>query len=176
MNKDQLRDIVITALDKGDIEPVTLVYLFGSRARALSGDSGCSGGTVGPLSDYDFGIVTAFAGDGEESISRGELHRLQSNFARLLNEEVDVVLLNSAPIELQYSVIASGVLIFAASIREKVEYEAHVLGRYGDYLAVLRQQRDEIIQGGRDEARVQRYRKALGATEHLLEQARAAKG
>ncbi|MBS3788146.1 MAG: nucleotidyltransferase domain-containing protein [Candidatus Bipolaricaulota bacterium] len=88
-----------------------------------------------------------------------------------MNSEVDVLQLNNAPIELQHNVITSGVLIFEESTEEKVEYEARVLSRYGDYLPVLRRQRDEIIQVGSDEAIVQRCREALGKTEQLPEQA-----
>ena len=175
-NKDELREIVQTVFNNEDTVDVRLVYLFGSRAKALSGDSTSPDRDLGPLSDYDFGIVTGFKNSEENTIPHTRLFELQSKFARLLDSEVDVLQLNSVPIELQYNVIASGILLFEKSTEEKVEYEARVLNRYGDYLPVLRRQRDEIIQGGSDEARVQRYREALGKTERMLEQARAVKG
>jgi len=175
-NKDELREIVQTVFSNEDTVDVRLVYLFGSRAKALSGESSSHDRDLGPLSDYDFGIVTEFKNEEEATITHARLFKLQSKFARLLDSEVDVLQLNSAPIELQYNVIASGILLFEKSTEEKVEYEARVLSRYGDYLPVLRRQRDEIIQGGSDEARVQRYREAFGKTEQLLEQARTAKG
>ena len=173
--KDELTEIVYTALNKVDTEAVHLVYLFGSRAVALLESLSSSDQAVGPLSDYDFGIVIPFTPRTESSISHSEQFGLQSTFADLLDSQVDIVVLNRAPIELQYNVIVSGVLLFEVSIEHKVEYEARVLSRYGDYLPVLRRQRAEIIQGGSDEARVQRYRKALGKTEQLLEQARTSK-
>lgn len=174
-DKDELTDIVQTVLSNEDTLGINLVYLFGSRAKALTGDSPSPNRDVGPLSDYDFGVVAKFKASEENKIPHSRLFKLQSKFARLLNSEVDLLQLNSAPIELQYNVIASGVLLFETNIELKVEYEARVLSRYGDYLPVLRRQREEIIQGGSDEARVQRYRKALGKTEQLFEQARTSK-
>ena len=173
---DELRKIVQTVLSNEDTVDVCLVYIFGSRAKALSGESASPDRDLGALSDYDFGIVTGFKKSEENKIPYARLFKLQSKFARLLNSEVDVLQLNRAPIELQYNVIASGILLFKGNVEDKVEYEARVLSRYGDYLPVLRRQRDEIIQGGSDEARVQRYREALGKIEQLLEQARTAKG
>jgi hypothetical protein len=58
---------------------------------------------------------------------------------------VDLVLLNQAPIELAYRVIAQGKWVYEESRAVRVEYEAYVLGRYGDYLPVLRKQREQIL-------------------------------
>ena len=55
-------------------------------------------------------------------------------------------------------------------VATRVEYEAHVLSRYGDYLPVLRAQRDDILQRDKHAHRVQRYRAALGRTERTLGQ------
>lgn len=170
-----LREIVQTVLSTEGEVNVSLVYLFGSRAKVLAKDSPSPGKDVGPLSDYDFGIVTPFSPKRKTAVSRPQLFRLQSKLARQLESEVDVVLLNGAPIELQYNVIATGLVLFEESIAARVEYESWVLSRYGDYLPVLRRQREDIIQGGSDETRVQRYREALGKTEQLLEQTRTAK-
>jgi uncharacterized protein len=87
---------------------------------------------------------------------------------------VDVVWLPKAPIELQYAIIAQGVCLYRRTLAEKVEYAAYVMGRYGDYLPVLRAQRTAILQEGRREKRIQWYRTALGRTERTLEQIRAA--
>ena len=78
-----------------------------------------------------------------------------------------------APIELQYAIIAQGVLLYRQNLAIKVEYEAYVMGRYGDYLPVLRAQRAAILQEGRRVNRIQWYRTALGRTERTLEQIRA---
>ena len=51
------------------------------------------------------------------------------------------------------------------------DFEADALIRYFGLLPMLRQQRREIVQRrGRHKRAVQRYRAALGQTEHLLRQ------
>lgn len=131
---------------------VSLAYLFGSRA----------GGAIGPLSDYDLGVLVERPSD--------ELrHRLSHNVCRALDtDRVDLVLLNKAPVELAYAIIAQGRLLYQRSLAARVEFEARVLSRYGDYVPILRRQRQDILQGGRHETRVHRYREALGRTERTL--------
>lgn len=130
---------------------VRLVYLFGSRM----------GGEVGPMSDIDLAAVL----DWDASIPhlRDELaHR----FAEALDDgPIDLIVLNQAPIELAYAVIAEGTALYQRSLAERVEYEADVLSRYGDYLPVLRAQRQDVVNGAGDERRVQRYREAFRRTQ-----------
>jgi hypothetical protein len=60
--------------------------------------------------------------------------------------------------------------------RDGVEYEAHVMSVYGDYLPVLRAQREEILRGGERGTGIQRYRKALGRTRRALDEIRSTRG
>lgn len=139
---------------------ILLAYLFGSRVR----------GKIGPLSDFDFAIL----------LERGsQNHVLQAQLHHDLNVlvatyRVDVVWLPWAPIELQHAILAEGICFFKKDLAVKVEYEAYVMGRYGDYLPVLRAQKAAIMQEGRREKRIQWYRAALNRTERTLEQIRAA--
>jgi uncharacterized protein len=122
-------------------------------------------GFVGPRSDYDFGVLTDRLGNRRQicgSISSALIHMLEA-------ERIDVVLLNNVPVEMAYSIIAQGELIYQCDASTRVEYEARVMGLYGDYLPVLRMQRDDIIsRGGEYDSRVQRYRTALRRTERTL--------
>jgi hypothetical protein len=86
---------------------------------------------------------------------------------------VDLVVLNKAPIELRYAVIASGIVAYEVNLETRVEYEALTLSMYGDFLHVLRNQREELLKEGNNETGIQRYRAALGKTERLLEEIRA---
>lgn len=131
-----------------------LVYLFGSQVS----------GEAGPCSDVDLGVL--LARDASLTRLRGELAHLL--FASLGGPSVDVVILNQAPVELAYAVIAQGIVLYEGSRAERVEYEADVMGRYGDYLPFLRAQRQAILEGAGDERRVQRYREALGRTQRAL--------
>lgn len=173
--KVQLEKLAVEIFCQEGDESVVLVYLFGSRVEYLTRTRSQSS-AIGPLSDYDFGIFIPYASEKASEFGFNEKFKLQSQLADALDAEVDLVILNRAPIEFQYNVITFGVLLFERSVEERVEYESKVLSRYGDYLPVLRQQKEDIIRGGSDEARVQRYRKALGKTERVLEQARASQG
>ena len=170
--KKKLKNILANILSENIYKDVILAYLFGSRAEKLSDDSSLND-SIGPLSDYDFGIVVPHQVKEKGGFPRAKKFKLQSRLSGLLDSEVDLVLLNEAPIELQYNVISSAILLFERAVKYRVEYEAGVLGRYGDYLPVLRQQRKDIIDGGSNEARVHRYREALREAEGLFKQIRA---
>lgn len=142
-------------------QQIILGYLFGSRAQAQAGQ----------LSDYDIAILVA--GHMEPS-SR---HRLAHELACLLDvERVDLVILNRAPIELQYNVVAEGQLLYQRDLASRVEFEADTLSRYADFLPVLRQQHREIIEGGDNERGIRRYRAALRKTQRVLAEIRATAG
>ena len=135
---------------------VALVYLFGSVASE----------NQGPLSDIDVAVLARPVQDGlsAERQSR-QAHELSSV---LKADRIDLVSLNDAPVELAYHIIAEGKLVYCESAEAKVAYEAYVLGRYGDYLPVLRSQREQIMHPVAHDNRVQRYRKALRRTERTL--------
>jgi predicted nucleotidyltransferase len=152
MNIDLIQDKVLNVV--AAFSEISLVYLFGSQVT----------GNIGPLSDIDLGVVVDHA-----AMSMELQARLAHEFGRSLGtDRIDVVLLNRAPVELVFSVIAQGVLLYERSLAEKVEYEATVMSRYYDYLPILRAQREDILRGDPDGKRVQRYREALERTERTL--------
>ena len=161
---DRLRNSINTVADEVAID---MVYLFGSRAESHARRE-CmpDAARIGPLSDYDLGILL-------HRTPPTDMAHLKAHFAAemtalLGTDLVDVVILNEAPIELAYAVIAQGQILYERSVTIRVEYEAYVLGLYGDYLPVLREQRAQILEGGDYAERVQRYRTALGRTRRAL--------
>ena len=137
---------------------ISLVYLFGSQVT----------GATGPMSDYDLAIF-------EDSQGRNASTQIdfQHAFALALKtSRVDVISLHRAPIELAYAIISSGKCLYQRDILTRVEYEARVLSQYGDYLPVLRSQKEQILLGAKDDKRIQRYREALGRTQRTLGEAR----
>jgi predicted nucleotidyltransferase len=136
---------------------IDLAYLFGSQAL----------GTQGPISDYDIAVL--FSKTPLSKATYGLAHQLAD---LLMTDRVDLVVLNAAPIELRYAVIVTGTVIYEVNKAARVEFEADTLGRYGDYLPVLRRQRKEILEEYDNEAGIQRYREALGETQRLLEKIR----
>jgi predicted nucleotidyltransferase len=157
MDKQILTDNISPLLSNYD--GICLAYLFGSQAS----------GKTGPMSDIDLGILFS---------DQVDIQQVSSLIAHLISKElhgksVDIVSLNNAPVELTYAVIAQGFCIFRVSEAERVEFEAQVLSKYGDYLPVLRAMRHDILEGEKHGQRVQRYREALGRTERTLGQIRA---
>jgi predicted nucleotidyltransferase len=158
MNTHLVREKLLSILT--DLKSVSLVYLFGSQIE----------GHVGPMSDYDVGVWVDRDAD-ERQIQARLAHDLRR---ALKTERVDVLILNHAPIELAYAIVAQGQNLYQRDVATRVEYETWVMNRYGDYLPVLRAQRQEILRGDKDAKRVQRYRTALGRTERTLGQIAAA--
>jgi len=137
-----------------DFPEISLVYIFGSQVK----------GQVGPMSDYDLAIL-----DQSRQDDLAIQTQVQHAIIKILNtEKVDVVLLNRAPIELAYHIIAHGKLLYQKDLYTRVEFEAQVLGKYGDYLPTLRSFKQQIIEGDSHGKRVQRYREALRRTERTL--------
>ena len=136
---------------------IKLAYLFGSRADSKEG----------PISDYDIAVLYSKP---QPPKMRHELsHKLA---IVLMTDQVDLMVLNSAPIELRYAIIATGTILYEVSLEARVEYEALTLSMYGDYLPILRRQRQEILEEDNHETGIQRYRAALGKTQRLLEKIR----
>jgi predicted nucleotidyltransferase len=142
------------------IADAELVYLFGSQVD----------GNLGPMSDYDLAVLVSDGADAAQVVAQ-----LGHEAALALGtDRVHVVSLGCAPVELAFAVISQGVVVFQRDVATRVEYEAGVLSRYGDYLPVLRAQRAEILQGDGYARRVRRYRAALGRTERTLGEIAAA--
>ena len=158
---DKFSDIKIKKIFS-DEKNISLAYIFGSQLKSKTG----------PLSDYDFAIFLS------RKPSFQFKYRLKNKLVNILNtEQVDLVILNDAPIELKYNVIATGKIIFQKNSMIRTEFEADTLSRYFDYLPVLRAQKKEVLKfkpkGEKYGDRIQRYRKTLRKTEEMLNKIRA---
>jgi predicted nucleotidyltransferase len=135
---------------------ISLVYLFGSQVT----------GNIGPMSDYDFGILVTRDAD----ITYLRAHIMYEITLVVGSDHVDL----HAPIDLAHAIVAEGVVLYQRDTVTRVEYEAGVMSRYGDYLPVLRSLNADIVRGDRNAKRVQRYRETLRRTERTLGEIRAA--
>ena len=136
---------------------ILLTYIFGSQVT----------GKIGPQSDYDFAVFLS------QKTSFPFKYKLKNKLLNILDsKQVDLVILNDAPIELKYKIIAAGKVIFQKNTIVRTEFEADTLSRYFDYLPVLRAQKKDILKvkskGERHGNRIQRYRATLRKTEEML--------
>ncbi len=141
---------------------ILLTYIFGSQLT----------GKIGPQSDYDFAVFLS------QKTSFPFKYKLKNKLLSILDsKQVDLVILNDAPIELKYKVIATGKVIFQKNSIVRTEFEADTLSQYFDYLPVLRAQKKDILKvkskGERYGDRIQRYRATLRKTEEMLNKIRS---
>jgi len=161
---DDVKKIFAAAAAAAEEEKnILLTYIFGSQVT----------GKTGPLSDYDFAVFLS------QKPPFQFKYKLKNKLLSILNsKQVDLVILNDAPIELKYKIIATGKVIFQKNSIVRTEFEADTLSRYFDYLPVLRAQKADFLKPGKPKGerygdRIQRYRTALRKTEEMLNKIRA---
>ena len=141
------RDEVVRVLaDRLASEPdVNFAYLFGSVAK----------GRTRGASDVDVAVHFAHEGDAEETRTPSDrLDRaleLEARLERAMGRPVQVVVLNDAPLELRYNVLAHGVLITAPDDHARRRFYVDTGWRYYDMAPARelfrRRQRERIREG-----------------------------
>lgn len=107
-------------------DDVVCLYLFGSRAY----------GNAGPLSDIDIALLLK-EGKGcgiyrdKEDFYWGRVNEI------LHTDEVSFVLLNIAPITIQYGVITDSKVLFSRDEEERLSFEESVINLYMDFRPIL---------------------------------------
>jgi len=125
--RDNLPDIVAD-------QQVALAYLFGSSVA----------GYTTSFSDIDVGLLVD---DGLEPADRFALIRhLTLSLSDLLNRSnVDVRIINEAPIIFRGRLVTDGVLLYSRSEVERVDFETQIRQQYYDYLPIHRQLQDAFF-------------------------------
>lgn len=95
-------------------EEIDLSYLFGSSVKV-----------PGALSDIDIAVL----------LNRKQSYRYKYELnhelcVALKRADVDLVILNKAPISLKFNVISEGILVFERDLNLRVEFESRVMGQY----------------------------------------------
>lgn len=140
----QLGDLAQEAAIRENVVPELLgVYVFGSRVQ----------GTARPDSDLDLGVLFR-----QPSYVKDPLHcfaaaqRIGTHIGRALGMETDVLVLNSASLELAYEVITQGVCCYSPDPDARLEREVVLQGMYFDFKPFLTQLRRRYLE--RQEAKV----------------------
>jgi len=104
---------------------VQAIYLFGSRAQ----------GSHGPLSDFDFGILTEKSGHRRGDELYFKLLNLLGEICprNLDNDIIDIVFLRDVGLELRLHVIRYGKVIFDKKPLSRLNFEDQTTLRYCDF-------------------------------------------
>src|SRR6188768_57153 len=121
MDVRQIEVIVNTRL--GADERVAAVYLFGSQAR----------GTPHARSDIDLAMLFVAT---PPATLRGQPFELQAELSALLGEPVDIVVLNTAPVDLVHRILRDGRILLERDRSRRIAFEVQARNRYFDLLPI----------------------------------------
>ncbi len=101
---------------------VSALYSFGSVAeKALK-----------PMSDLDFGILLIKEMDKKQRFYK-HLHLIGLFNDMFMTDEIDLVLMNDAPLRFSYNIIKDGKLLFCRKKNELINFKDHVVKVYLDF-------------------------------------------
>ena len=109
-------------------EGLVAVYLFGSFGR----------GTAQALSDVDLGILYDVV---SPATLVSSATRLEGELEALLGRSVQVVVLNTAPVDLVHRVLRDGELLYESDRSRRIRFEVAARREHLDLLPVLRRYR-----------------------------------
>ena len=107
---------------------IVAVYLFGSFLR----------GETEKGSDVDLAFLLeekAYRSDPVMTMSPA--HLIAAEVGKGFNKETDVIILNSASLEIAYEVITSGKCVYESELDLRLEYEIKIRGMYFDFRPFL---------------------------------------
>ncbi len=112
---------------------VLCVYLFGSFAS----------GKIHQESDVDLAVL--FTNDVPREEYRQRSLQSVDDLSRILDKEVDVVVLNSADSFLKFQILKAGLRIYERQDRKGRDFEARAMMEYFDFLPVRRRLEEAFV-------------------------------
>ena len=98
---------------------IQVAYLYGSRSK----------GNQTTLSDIDIAVLLS---ELPENMLDYHLD-LMDRISKVMGDDVDLVILNTAPPLLRYQVIKHGTVLYSREEKTRVEFEAKATGEYLDF-------------------------------------------
>ncbi|WP_207180779.1 type VII toxin-antitoxin system MntA family adenylyltransferase antitoxin [Anaerocellum diazotrophicum] len=100
---------------------VVAAYFFGSFAM----------GTYTPLSDIDIAILF------DKELSKTIVEELENEILdglmkMLKTDEIDLVILNHAPLSVRYGVLKTGKIVYCSNTEKMVDFQTEVISKYLD--------------------------------------------
>jgi hypothetical protein len=102
---------------------ILAAYLFGSQAKGKSNK----------YSDIDIAVLF------DHTVKEGYMDKqikIMNNLSRVLNKEIDVIVLNKASLFLRYHVLKEGIKIYERCDRNEHNFEAQAIIQYLDFLPI----------------------------------------
>jgi hypothetical protein len=121
-------DRLLADFFNADPRGAAAVYLFGSTAR----------GTARPGSDIDIGVLFVAA---PAATLDAQPYDLEGALERRLGRPVDVIVLNSAPIDLRSRVLRDGQMLFESDRAARIAFEIRTRNEAFDLEPILRRYR-----------------------------------
>lgn len=113
-------------------EKILVAYIFGSRAK----------GSAISKSDYDIAVLLS---ETPQRLLDYYLH-LINKLTEVLGDNVDLIILNTAPPMLKYQVIKNGRAIYIRNERARITFEARAIGEYLDFSRALRRYNECLME------------------------------
>lgn len=113
-------------------EEIIALYIFGSYGTYEQP----------PLSDIDLAILYRSIPKIEEELDFEV--KISEIFER---DDIDIVILNKAPIDIQIEVLSKGEIIYCSDELLLTEFKERVFYQYGDYEPILREFYKDVLKG-----------------------------
>lgn len=115
---------------------ITAAYLFGSLAL----------GQEKPLSDIDIAVLLA------NNMTLSAMQTIEEQLyldltAKLKTEEIDLIVLNRAPMSIRYGVLKSKRRIFCSDKSKTLDFEAETVLKYLDFKPYREEMQREFLKG-----------------------------
>ena len=118
----------------GNDPEIVALYCFGSYA----------GKRVGPLSDVDLAVlIDPQVPQNQYFNKRLSIHALAARI--LKTDEIDIVILNSAPPLLAHRVLKSRKILYERDSAKRTDFEVQAIRRYLDFVPVLDRCQEAVI-------------------------------